>query len=152
MPQAAAGLRALLVQVPLALARIPDPRALPPGSSSWSYTEILGHLIDSALNNIQRFVRLQHVTSLTFPLHDPDQWVAAQCHAQRPWEDLISEWTVRNGRVLHLMEHSDPRALDHVWVDGGPATLRFLMVDYLTHLEGHLEILLPATGPGPSAS
>jgi len=149
---AAASLRSFLAQVPAALARIPDPQARPPGSSSWSHAEILGHLIDSALNNIQRFVRLQHVVQLSFPIYDPDQWVAAQFHDLRPWTDLISEWTVLNGRVLHLMEHIDPSVHEHVWTEGGPATLRFLMVDYLTHLEGHLNTLLPGIVSGPSAS
>jgi len=149
--QATAQLRDLLAHVPPALARIAQPHARPPGSSTWSHAEILGHLIDSALNNIQRFVRLQHAQLLSFPVYDPDEWVAAQFHAQRPWDDLISEWTVLNGRVLHLIEHIDPRMRDHVWTEGGPATLRFLMVDYLSHLEGHLDTLLPTKGSGPGA-
>ena len=149
--QAAARLSMLLVQVPSALQRIPAPGRRPPGcTGTWSYAETLGHLIDSALNNIQRFVRLQHAQQLAFPVYDPDQWVAAQAHAQRPWPDLISEWSVLNSRVLHLMEHTDAQALEHVWSEGGPATLRFLMVDYLTHLDGHLADLLPGSGTGPA--
>src|SRR5229473_1548246 len=41
----------------------------------WSRKEILGHLIDSAANNHQRFVRLQHEEMLVYPSYRGDEWV-----------------------------------------------------------------------------
>ncbi len=35
--------------------------------NSWAIKEIVGHLIDSASNNHQRFIRLQYTRELTFP-------------------------------------------------------------------------------------
>lgn len=48
--------------------------------STWSVKEIVGHLIDSASNNLQRFVRLQVSDSLVFPDYsqDNDAWVSIQ--------------------------------------------------------------------------
>src|SRR4030095_2595683 len=41
--------------------------SLKPAPGKWSKKEILGHLIDSATNNHQRFVRTQMTEELIFP-------------------------------------------------------------------------------------
>jgi hypothetical protein len=41
----------------------------------WSKKEELGHLIDSAQNNIQRFIRVQHEENVHIR-YNPDNWVA----------------------------------------------------------------------------
>lgn len=47
-----------------------DIAAQKPAPGKWSKKEILGHLIDSAANNHQRFVRLQLQPELTLPGYD----------------------------------------------------------------------------------
>jgi len=44
----------------------------------WSLREIMGHLIDSASNNHQRFVRLQFGDMLDFPAYDGEEWIRTQ--------------------------------------------------------------------------
>src|SRR5260370_8254921 len=49
-----------------------------PSENKWAKKEILGHLLDSASNNHQRFVRAALQGSLTFPGHDQNSLVDLQ--------------------------------------------------------------------------
>ncbi|MEF2229290.1 MAG: DinB family protein [Pseudodesulfovibrio sp.] len=42
---------------------------------AWTLAEIVGHLIDSAGNNHQRFVRLRFGDLAGFPAYDTEPWV-----------------------------------------------------------------------------
>src|SRR6185369_11177657 len=44
----------------------------------WSPAEVLGHLIDSAANNHQRFVRAQFTDDLVFSGYEQERWVSSQ--------------------------------------------------------------------------
>ena len=47
-------------------------------SDKWSAKQIIGHLVDSAANNHQRFVRAQFSDDLVFPGYDQEEWVRVQ--------------------------------------------------------------------------
>ena len=74
--------------------------------------EILGHLIDSAGNNHQRFVRGQIFPSVADPSYDQENWVAAQHYIDEPWPDLVQLWTALNRHLLHLMRTVRESALN----------------------------------------
>ncbi len=59
-----------------------------PAPGKWSIQEILGHLMDSAVNNHHRFVRAQEVEVLTFPDYQQDHWVGVQGYNESPWPEL----------------------------------------------------------------
>src|SRR5207302_10752544 len=84
-----------------------------PGPDRWSKKEILGHLIDSAGNNHQRFVRAQLVPHLDFPEYDQDRWVAAQSYATQSWTELIDLWAALNRHILHVLKAMPESALPH---------------------------------------
>lgn len=108
------------------------------GPDKWSLKEILGHLIDSAANNHQRFVRLQETAVLEFPAYSPE-WIAIQKYNDMNFDDLLDLWKSYNIFLAHLMRTADPGSLTHVWVrDEADLTLEFLMTDYLEHLRSHL--------------
>ena len=114
-----------------------------PSEAAWSIKEIIGHLIDSASNNHQRFVRLQLADMLTFPdyQHDNDEWVRIQGCQERPWDELLGLWRHFNDHLSHIIRFVDQSCLTHAWmVDMGTrVTLFELMADYLQHLEVHLD-------------
>jgi hypothetical protein len=106
----------------------------------WSKKDILGHLIDSAANNHQRFVRQQTEDQLVFPGYRQNDWVAAQHYSDRPWRDLVELWVVYNRHLAHVIRHVDESAGGHRWKGpAGDVDLRFLIADYVRHLRHHLE-------------
>ena len=128
---------------PRLLAISDDAATRRPAPDAWSKKEILGHLIDSASNNHQRFVRLQNEDGLVLPAYQQNDWVRVQNYAARHWRDLVEFWLAYNRHLVHVMRHADARASAHVWkAAGGDATLAFLIEDYLSHLRHHLEQLL----------
>ncbi len=55
----------------------PEAWAAKPVPERWSKQEVLGHLIDSAMNNIRRLVVSQYEPNQKM-IYYQDQWVAAQ--------------------------------------------------------------------------
>jgi hypothetical protein len=114
-----------------------------PSEDAWSIKEITGHLIDSASNNHQRFVRLQLVEKLSFPDYGQDNihWVRIQNYQDRIWEELLGLWRHFNIQLAYVIRSVDPACLNHVWqLDTETrVTLFDLMTGYLRHLELHLD-------------
>src|ERR1700732_3556522 len=105
----------------------------------WSLKEVIGHLIDSASNNHQRFVRAALQPSLDFPGYDQDANVRIQAIQKADWLLLISLWAAYNRYLAHVIAHLPDSKLDTVCRIGSdePITLRFLATDYLRHLTHH---------------
>ena len=122
---------------------------LAPGK--WSRKEILGHLIDSAGNNLQRFVRAQipaHLTKgeLRLAGYSQDDWVRVQGYSARPWEELVCLWTELNRHLFQVLKHLDRSRLATPCVIGerAPMSLEAIVVDYVGHLKHHLAQILEA--------
>ena len=114
---------------------------LKPGG--WSRKEILGHLIDSASNNHQRFVRLTLNETVDLPGYEQAKWVKTQSYNDRPWSELLWFWTTYNEHLAHLIDTVPQAALTHTCRIGGsePVTLEFLMRDYVRHMQHHIRTL-----------
>lgn len=114
-----------------------------PSEDAWSIKEITGHLIDSAANNHQRFIRLQLLEQLTFPDYGQDNihWVRIQNYQNRTWEELLGLWRFYNVQLAYVIRSVDPSCLNHAWqLDAqNRVTLFDLMTDYLRHIEAHLD-------------
>ena len=112
-----------------------------PAPEKWSIQEILGHLIDSAVNNHHRFIRAQEAGDvLVFPKYEQDYWVTRQGYNEACWPELIDLWRLYNHHLCHVIQSVDPDALavECRIGPGEPVTLQFLIEDYLYHLEHHL--------------
>ena len=119
-----------------------------PNPKKWSKKEILGHLIDSAGNNQQKFVRMLIMPSeqLDFVGYAQDEWVAIQAYQNASWRQLVRTWFEYNQHIAHIIEHADPTKLQRtVRINGeGEAwRLDFIMSDYLEHLKHHMKAILP---------
>jgi len=106
----------------------------------WSRKEVIGHLIDSASNNHQRFIRAQQGGKLTFPPYEQNHWSASQHCNERAWADLLTLWYAYNAHLAHVIEHIPERhlAVPCVIESSSPVTLEFLATDYVAHLRHHL--------------
>ena len=114
------------------------------GSGKWVKKEILGHLIDSAANNHQRFVRAQFADPFIWPGYDQQAWVQAQRYRERPWLELVELWVMLNRHVAAVIEAVPDVKLQTLCTigDHGPTSLEWWMRDYVGHLRHHLEQLL----------
>src|SRR5688572_3134933 len=121
----------------------------------WSPKQIIGHLIDSAANNHQRFVRAQFSDDLVHDGYEQDDWVRVQRYNEAPWSQLIQLWKLYNLHLAHVMAAMPEQELTRVrekhsldqiaWqtVDKTtPATLEYLVRDYVAHMKSHLNQIL----------
>ena len=115
-----------------------------PAPGKWSRKEILGHLVDSAANNHQRFVRLQLASRIDLPGYDGDEWVRVQRYQDRPWSEIINLWQLYNLQLAAVIRHVDSNVLRNVWhtPDGQDLDLEFIIRDYVVHMRHHLNQIL----------
>ncbi len=109
--------------------------------TQWSYKQILGHLIDSASNNHQRFVRAQYTDELISPKYAQDDWVTLQNYHHQNVQQLINLWFVYNMQLAWVIENIHHQKLETPCLigDNGPVALKFLIEDYIAHMVHHLE-------------
>ena len=118
----------------------------------WAPIEILGHLVDSAANNHQRFVRAQFTDDLVFSGYEQNEWVSSQKYAEESWPELIQLWSSYNLHLHHvasvipapiLTKPRTTHTLDQIAFNlvekSKAATLEYLIRDYVDHLRHHLD-------------
>jgi hypothetical protein len=110
------------------------------GPGKWTRKEILGHLIDSAANNHQRFVRAQFMSPFIGPGYDQQLWVSLHRYRDRPWAELVELWAALNRHVAQVIEGVPAGKLRTPCSigDDKPVSLEWCMQDYLRHLSHHL--------------
>jgi len=144
--------RNTIVSAKARLKDVPEEQSRHKGSADgWSPIEVMGHLIDSAANNHQRFVHAQFTDDLMFADYEQDQWVSTQKYRDESWPDVIDLWSSYNLHLLHvvsvipedvLTKMRAQHTLDEIAFKdldkNEPATLEFLIRDYVDHLHHHL--------------
>jgi hypothetical protein len=126
-----------------------------PAPGKWSPREVIGHLVDSASNNHQRFVRAVWQDDLVFPGYEQDEWVELQRYQDAPWHDLLVLWSSFNAHMARVMVSIPESVRMHLrlrhnldelaWCPvpkSEPVTLEYFMADYVGHLEHHLRQIL----------
>jgi len=117
-----------------------------PAPGKWSKKEIIGHLIDSAQNNIQRFVRAQYLHQPHIVYHQ-DEWVSAQNYQQYNREDLVALWTLLNRHLCIILANMPVSAYNNTVNVGKEedklVTIQFLAEDYIVHHLHHIHQIFP---------
>jgi DinB superfamily len=119
----------------------PEKAAVKPAADKWSPKEELGHLLDSAVNNHQRIVRVQMEDKLAMPGYQQEKWVKLHRYQERQWNELITLWTVLNQHLLAAAHSVPENAWTHTCAvgDSEPMTLQFVFEDYIRHMLHHLQ-------------
>jgi hypothetical protein len=135
----------MLLSVPASLADVPW------REGGWTRKQIVGHMLDSAANNRQRFVRASTEGSYQGPKYAQDAWVAAHGYANQAWETLLGWWETEHEILISIVDRIPEEQLEASCVVGTdpPVTLQFLIEDYITHQRWHLKQLLAGVESGP---
>ncbi len=118
---------------------------LKPEGDLWSKKEIIGHLIDSATNNLHRFVRCTYEQNFKL-VYAQNEWVEAQHYQDAKVDELLTTWRLLNHQLCRVLKNY-PQHLWHATCDTGETeislrTVTYLADDYLKHLAHHLNQII----------
>jgi len=148
MTDTARRFRAGLDEVRGALESVPESLAnVPSRAGGWTRKQIVGHLLDSAANNRQRFVRASTGGSYSGPGYAQDAWVSAHGYAEQTWATLLAWWKAEHEILMAVVDRIAKDRLETQCVVGedAPVTLRYLIEDYVEHQRWHAKQLVAAS-------
>ncbi len=115
-----------------------------PAPGKWSKKEILGHLIDSAINNLKRFTEVQllpqpyHVVS-----YKQNELVDVNRYQELPIDHLLALWSVLNRQIVYVVQNTPGEKfefpVDPKYDNGEMRTLGWIICDYVGHIQHHLK-------------
>jgi hypothetical protein len=107
----------------------------------WTRKQVLGHLIDSCVNNHVRIVRCVLEKGYKGPRYEQEGWVAIHGYDDLPWNTLVAIWRAHNTVLGRVVQHIPQEALayDVEVIDDGSMNLHDWVLDYLQHMEHHVE-------------
>ncbi|MCF3109322.1 DinB family protein [Niabella sp. CC-SYL272] len=122
---------------------IDDPSfSVKPGNDKWSKKEILGHLVDSAQNNIQRFVRVQYESEPNI-VYNQDEWVKTQSYNSWNRGELLDLWQLSNKQIGFILKHfPEEKKTLKAYMNKELCTIEYIAQDYIRHLLHHLNQII----------
>ncbi len=123
-------------------------RSAKPTPDKWSKKEILGHLVDSARYNLQRFTEIM-ITDGIYSVKSYDQHNLVRINDYQHMDnyELLTLWQILNKRIVRTLETMDDHHLDKQILSGNePFTLAWLVNDYMVHLQHHLNQIFNEEG------
>ena len=118
-----------------------------PNPTKWSKKEVVGHLIDSAQNNLRRFICGQYESSPPKIVYDQDRWVASNNYIQMDSQEIIELWKLINKRIIAILKQMRSTNYSLNCDTGKDASnlhsLEWLADDYVKHMKHHLNQIIP---------
>lgn len=112
-----------------------------PSATKWSKKELVGHLIDSAENNIRRLIVSQYEENTTI-MYKQDDWVAINNYQQQHLEDLVQLWYLLNKQMSNILKNMPAETAQRTCLSPDAHTIEWLANDYINHLKHHMHQLL----------
>jgi hypothetical protein len=107
----------------------------------WSKKEILGHLIDSAQNNIRRFIVAQYEDEPTI-VYNQDKWVTIASYQQWYSFNLVDLLYLLNNQIVEILNNTSVEMAQRTCQAESVHTIEWLAADYLLHLKHHMHQVL----------
>jgi|SRR5687767_8984439 len=119
-----------------------------PAPGKWSKKEILGHLIDSAINNLKRFTEIQFLPQPYQVInYDQVNLVIVNDYQNQPLDQLLDLWQVLNRQIVFVVGNIPLEKLNYPvdlqYEDKELKTLAWIICDYVAHMEHHLRQIFP---------
>jgi hypothetical protein len=108
----------------------------------WSKREEIGHLIDSAQNNIRRFIEAQYQNEPPTIVYNQDEWVQLSNYSDYNSIDLLRLWILLNNHILVILHKMPAEKYNNICNRREPHTIEWLASDYNKHLKYHLHRIL----------
>jgi len=142
MQQSISQLESIVTQYGPLLQKLDDQEAsYKPSATKWSKKELIGHMIDSAQNNIRRFIVAQYEEK---PLisYAQDHWVKAAGYQQQDLKDIVQLWLLINYHIINILKNIPEALLQREVQTEQLHTIQWLAADYNKHLLHHLHQVL----------
>ena len=112
----------------------------------WSRLQIIGHLIDSAVNNLRRFTEIQFLPQpYKLVSYQQNEWVMANGYQNLPPDHLLNLWMALNQQIIYVVKNIPAEKLEYrvdpQYENKEIKSLGWIICDYVAHLEHHLKQL-----------
>ena len=119
-----------------------------PAPGKWSKQEILGHLIDSAINNLKRFTEIQFLPQpYTVISYQQNELVIVNDYQNLSLQHLLEFWQSLNRQIIFVVKAIPADKLnypvDPQYENREMKTLGWIIADYVAHMEHHLRQIFP---------
>lgn len=116
-----------------------------PAPGKWSKKEIMGHLCDSAINNLSRFIKVQtEKQPFEVVRYEQDQWVKLQNYQEVDIDVILQLWRSLNLAMIRVISGIPEEKIGYVCnLYGDVVTLKWMIQDYVEHMEHHLGKIFP---------
>ena len=124
-------------------------KAIPEGDFSskplpakWSKKEVVGHLIDSAQNNLRRFICGQYESEPPFITYQQDFWVESNDYQQMDRQEIVQLWQLMNRRICAVLQKMPRENYGKQCNTGKLHSLQWLATDYVKHMKHHINQII----------
>jgi hypothetical protein len=122
-----------------------------PAPGKWSRQEILGHLIDSAINNLKRFTEIQFLLQpYSVISYNQNELVIVNNYQDIPLDHLLDLWQALNRQIVLVVKNIPFEKLDYPvdpqYENKELKTLSWIICDYVAHMEHHFRQIFPEQG------
>ena len=113
-----------------------------PAPGKWSKKEILGHLVDSAINNLKRFTDVQALPQpCKLVQYRQNELVSINRYQQVPLEHVLEMWRSLNKQIVYVVRNTDAEKFELVFEfpndERELKTFGWVFCDYVGHMEHH---------------
>lgn len=107
----------------------------------WSKKEIIGHLVDSSLHNLVRFTEINYSEKpYIYRTYNQTDLIKINQYQEMDNNELLQLWYTLNNQLIRIFKAVKMETLEYKiqLTDNSIVDLRFLMTDYVEHLEHHI--------------
>lgn len=111
----------------------------------WSKKEIIGHLIDSGINNLQRFTEIQFDEKpYKLESYNQNELVKANQYQGADSDEILNLLQAINRRIIQIIKAQTEESLEYKIVAENRTflNLKFLIEDYVDHFEHHVKQII----------